>query len=413
MSIIRCLGRDRRGAVALMTAITTLPLVLFAGVAIDCARQIELYRSMQNSADAAALAGATLLSEANYADDVPVLVNAYLKASTAGVNGTVTLPATVAVTADSVTVTVSASIPSTLLSLLVPRLPTSVTAVAGGPEATITISATPNGTNAGDLNTLYVYAVKPDGTRDVSDKTILFNNNSCFLQACVPGVQVFNKGQTYSVQFALGLGERIAFELDNVTGGRSSSYYQNSPNTYGSMPLSAGQAASAAAANVYYSSDYPATLETVPARPAAGRSGGYSAANQAAMVNAGNVNFDSAATACYVYQGTVVPVSVNGPPGSIGHIGGLAQQQNVLVNGHCADVTPGSSYNIDPTCLELNGETLNINWNDMGNPIAVQGSTVGDSDRYIASGYNTFSDMSYSVSCTVDPGPFLRVVLTQ
>ena len=131
------------------------------------------------------------------------------------------------------------------------------------------------------------------------------------------------------------------------------------------------------------------------------------------MVNAGNVNFDSAATACYVYQGTVVPVSVNGPPGSIGHIGGLAQQQNVLVNGHCADVTPGSSYNIDPTCLELNGETLNINWNDMGNPIAVQGSTVGDSDRYIASGYNTFSDMSYSVSCTVDPGPFLRVVLTQ
>jgi Flp pilus assembly protein TadG len=405
-----------------MTAIATLPLILFAGVAIDCARQIQLYRSMQNAADAAALAGATLLSEANYADDVPVLVNAYLKASTAGVNGTVTLPATVAVTPDSVTVTVSASIPSTLLSLLVPSLPTSVTAVAGGPEATITISATPQDTNAGDLNSVYVYAVKADGTKDFSNRSFVINNNinTCRYQPCISDLPQFPPGVPIPpVPFSLGLGERIAFELDNVTGGRGAAYYNNMPNTYGSMPLAAGKLASQAAANVFYSSDYPATLNTVPARPASGLSNGYSPAHQEAMVNGGYVNFDSTATGCYVYQSELVTsFTVNGGAGSTGTIGGPGQQQNVTVanNGSpqiCADVTPGSPYNINPTCLELNGQTLNIDWNDTGNPISVNGVTVGDSDRYIGVPNNTFTDMSYSVSCAVDAGPYLRVVLTR
>jgi hypothetical protein len=70
-------------------------------------------------------------------------------------------------------------------------------------------------------------------------------------------------------------------------------------------------------------------------------------------------------------------------------------------------VTPTSPYNINPTCLELNGQssgnTITIDWNDMGNPI-----TVGDSDIYNAS----YTDMEYSFSCATAAGGYARTVLT-
>jgi Flp pilus assembly protein TadG len=399
-----------------------IPTILLVGMAIDFSRQIQLYRAMQNAADSAALAGATLLSESTYAQDIPPLVNAYLRASTSAYNATITLPAAVTVTADSVTVTLSGSITTTLLSYLTPTLPTSVTAVAGGPEAALTITATPTATNSSELNSLYAYAVTASGSKDISRRTLVVNNNSCYF-GCVANVPVYPAGTAVSVPFSLGLGERVAFELDVVTNGRIGTLVNNyyvyngvtQPTVYGSMPCCTGtDTAATAAPNVYYSSDYPATLNTVPARPATpALSTGYSAAHQAAMVNAGNVNFDSSATACYVYQGEVVPVTVTGPPGSTGTISGLGQQQPVIVNGHCANVTPGSPYNINPTCLELNGQSLLIDWNDMGGPL-IKAYGWGDTDRYISvPGGNTFTDMEYTVSCAANPGPYLRVVLTQ
>jgi Flp pilus assembly protein TadG len=370
-----------RGGLTVITAIATLPMMLFAGSAIDFARQVQSYRALANAVDGAALAGATLLSEATYASDVPVLVNAYLTAATSGTSLTLGTPS-VTVTANTVTVTVSATINATLMGMLMTTLPTSVTSVAGGSTGVFAVTATPNGTSAADLNTVYIYAENANGTKDVTNRTRLFDNSG---QAPYPA------GQAVHVSFTLGLGQRLAFELDNETGGRNANWYNGHPNSYGST---------VGTVNVYYTSDYPATLNT------SSSTDGYSGTNQANAVNNGNVFFASSAQACFVNNGSVVALDTYNSTTQHGTITGPVQQQNVEVNGNCANVTPTSPYNINTTCLELNGQTsgnvLTIDWNDMGNPV-----TVGDSDIYNAS----YTDMEYTFSCT-NGGTYARTVLT-
>jgi hypothetical protein len=207
------------------------------------------------------------------------------------------------------------------------------------------------------------------------------NSNSATYPAGVP----------VTVLFPLGLGERIAFELTNKTGGRNTTYYNGTTNAYGSVTGNI---------QTFYSSDYPASQNTT--NPA----NGYTADAQTTAVNNHHVFFDNVATACYVNNNQTVTLTNTTPNRNAANtIYGTittAQQENVLVNGVCANVTPTSPYNINPTCLELNGQTLNINWNDMGNLLS-----VGDNDQYV-SGYD---DMSYSFSCS--GSGYSRVALTK
>ena len=378
----RSLRRDIRGSVAMITILATLPLFLFTGAAIDFARQVQTYRALQNATDEATLAGATLLSESNYAADIPPLVKAYLAAATAGLNAKVSTTPTIAVTSSSVTVTVTATIGTTFLSMVEPTLPATTTASASGPTGTVSVTATPNGDVVADLNAIYIYSVNANGTKNLSGKVELFDNsNSATYPAGVP----------VTVSFPLSLGERIAFELTNLTGGRNTNYYNGTTNAYGSVTNDVQE---------FYSSDYPASLNTTNS------ANGYTAANQTAAVNGKHVFFDSAATACYVNNNQVVPLTNTSNNSSRANtIYGTittAQQQNVIVNGVCANVTPNSPYNINPTCLDLNGQTLNIIWNDMGNLLS-----VGDNDQYV----QPYQDMSYSFSCA--GSSYARVVLTK
>jgi Flp pilus assembly protein TadG len=377
----RFLRRDNKAGMAIMTVLAAMPLFLFTGGAIDFARQVQAYRGLQNAVDEATLAGATLLSESNYATDIPPLVNAYLTAATKNLNASVTLPASITVTSSSVTVSVSASLQTTLLSLVMASLPVSVSAKAGGPSGTVSVTATPDGTNAADLNTVYVYSVSANGTKNLSSKVELFDNT---------GSLTYLAGVPVSVSFQLGLGERIAFELTNQTGGRNPAWYTGTTNAYGSVTGNTQE---------FYSSDYPASLNTTNS------ANGYTAANQTAAVNAHHVYFDSVSTACYVSNNQPVTLTnTTSNPNAANTIYGsitTSQQQNVLVNGVCANVTPGSPYNISPTCLELNGQTLNIIWNDMGNT-----SSIGDNDQYV----EPFHDMAYSFTCA-GTSAYSRVVL--
>jgi Flp pilus assembly protein TadG len=376
----RSLGRDKRGGLAAITAIATIPLLLFTGSAIDFARQVQSYRALANAVDAATLAGATLLSETGAANDITPLVQAYMTAATSSINGTVNTP-TVSTTANTVTVTVTASIRTSLLGMIMGSLPTSFTATAGGSNGAFTINATPVATGAADLNSVYIYAVNPNGTKDVSHRRELFDNS---------GSETYPAGQAVNVTFTLGLGQRLAFELDNLTGGRNPGWYGGQTNTYGS-PVGT--------TNIFYTSDYPASLNTNP-------TGGYSASNQEWAVNHNHVFFSNSATACYVYQGAAVSLATFNSATGYGTLAGPAQQQNVVVNGSCATTKPASPYNINPTCLELNGQTsgnsMTIDWNDMGAPLS-----VGDSDIYNA-------DMEYSFSCATSggAGTYARTVLT-
>jgi Flp pilus assembly protein TadG len=375
----RAFARDVRASVAVITALALPTLVVAAGTPIDLARQVQLRAALQNAADSAALAGATLLGTRNGGTAIPALISSYVSAATSGLGVAVT--ANSSVSTSQVSVTLSASLPTTFTRLLWSSLPVTVTSAAGGPGAAVTITATPNGSTAADLNTVYVYAVNADGTKDLSNRVELFDNSN---SAAYPA------GQPVTVTFPLDVGQRIAFELDNTTGGLDSGFYAAqtpSTNTYGST---------VGTTNVFYSSDYPASLNT--ANPAAG----YAASYQQNMVNTGHVSFDSAATACFVANGQPVSLSTFDSATGTGTLAVPAQQQNVVVNGGCANVTPGSAQNIDPTCLELNGQTMSVNWNDMGDTY-----TDGDSDRYAA----PYADMSYSFSCSGGGSSFNRVAL--
>jgi Flp pilus assembly protein TadG len=365
----------------MITLLATLPLFLFTGAAIDFARQVQMYRALQNATDEATIAAASLLSESNASADIPPLVTAYLNAATAGLNAKVNAPS-VTVTANSVTVTESATIGTTFLGMVEPTLPATVTATAVGPQSTVSVTATPNGDSVADLNTIYIYAVEANGTKNLSGKVELFDNsNSATYPAGVP----------VTVSFPLALGERIAFEMTNLTGGRDTSYYNNTTNAYGSVTGDLQE---------FYSSDYPASLNTTNSV------NGYTAAKQTAAVNAHNVFFDSTSTACFVNNNQVVSLTNTASnPNRANTIYGTittAQQQNVTVNGVCANVTPTSPYNINPTCLELNGQTMNIVWNDMGNIIS-----VGDNDQYV----DPYKDMTYSFTCSASG--YSRIVLTK
>lgn len=367
----------RRGVISVMSALAMPPIFLMAGLTIDIARQVQAYRALANAADAAALAGATLLSETNYASDVPVMVNAYLTAATAGIGASFTLPATVTVTADAVTVTVSGTVRASLMAAILPTQAFTATSTAGGPSGGITVKATPATATAADLNSVFIYALTSTGAKDISGRTLLFDDSNA---ASYPA------GQQVTVTFELALGEPVAFELDNRTGGRLPANYGGQPALYGST---------VGTTNVFYSSDYPASKNTMNA------ANGFSVANQTAMVNTGHVVFENAATACFVYNGVPVPLASFNTSTSRGTITS-AQQKNVVVNGVCANITHGSPNNINPTCLELNGQTMNITWNDMG-------GTVSYPDTGMYPG--TWADMRYTFSCAGN-STYNRVVLT-
>jgi Flp pilus assembly protein TadG len=64
MRFLQKYRHDRRGTIALMTAMLMFPLIFFAvGVPIDLARQVQLRSALQNIADDAATAGAKELAD--------------------------------------------------------------------------------------------------------------------------------------------------------------------------------------------------------------------------------------------------------------------------------------------------------------------------------------------------------------
>jgi Flp pilus assembly protein TadG len=196
----------------------------------------------------------------------------------------------------------------------------------------------------------------------------------------------------------------------------------------------------------FYSTDYPATLNssttsTVPPGGTAGNFGSTSQANVAnttyvppvisgttmnslPQTNAHQMFFNSRAQiaqltgppqnysiatpstdlVCLVNNGLLLTPSsitqvnnLGGPNNytNVSNIGNAQQQNLAIVNPaqgdvmQCANTTDGSPDNIDPTCQELNGATIQAFWNDMGSP-----------------GYDNvgYGDMPYSFGCATGSG---------
>jgi Flp pilus assembly protein TadG len=216
------LQADRRGAIAIITAILMGPILFYCvGVPIDLARAIQLRSALQNISDTAALAGSAELAQGGKASQACALANQFVAAqagqlsvaysaltpsgSFASTNGETDTLTTVsssgtttqstasstsstgcqdsepAVTTSSTTsgttvttvasftspyqvvVGISTKIPTTFMSFAKSNIPVSVTGTASGPTGFVKICMQNGGSISDDLSSLYYYYVDPSG----------------------------------------------------------------------------------------------------------------------------------------------------------------------------------------------------------------------------------------------------------
>ena len=147
---LRGLIGDRRGGVALIFALSLIPLIGFTGVAIDYARLVHMKTTLQAAADAAAISGAaanfgTASQEtaANSADGPNTIAtsfftNAWLPPESS-ITKTVNAPTATSTSGAIVTVTATAQVEMSFLAIWQSQMPVSVTATA---TASVPTSAT-------------------------------------------------------------------------------------------------------------------------------------------------------------------------------------------------------------------------------------------------------------------------------
>jgi len=76
-ALTRRLRSDRRGNVAMMVAVSALPLLTAVGVGVDMSSLVEARARLQNAADAAALAGASIYTSDNQKDNAVASAQSY------------------------------------------------------------------------------------------------------------------------------------------------------------------------------------------------------------------------------------------------------------------------------------------------------------------------------------------------
>ncbi len=210
-------GADRRGTVAVLTGLLIVPLMVSAGVAVDLSRATAVHAALQNAADSAALAGAGVYTSAQAAAVATSEATTYIRQATATLpaadnaqftvsTGTVT-DSTGQVSGYTVTVTATATMPTTLMSLVTPNVATSASSTAENKLLAITPNNASVAPNNPDADTVYWYVVHQDGSLpDDSELHPMFSNTDGEAPDTLAPIR-FAAGQT------------IGFALANRTGG--------------------------------------------------------------------------------------------------------------------------------------------------------------------------------------------------
>ena len=322
--------RDRRGATAIAVALMLVPMIISAGAAVDYARISAARAQLQAAADAAALAGvgtyenaagqttvngpvttslanaatARSIATATFSDYAASLANFItLGAPTATAGCTPpgsyplgrslatvcgkppygTCPLVTASGAEAgsycVSLGVSGTLQTSLLSILVPNIVISVSALATSPIPTtpITQANFPNSNtaSAADNNATYAYGVPYDAAGKPNYAALPQPTSACagviknpdVVSTLCPYYQIANsKGTASTGQNPLQLyqDQPIAFLFDNVTGGSSNYAYKKEPDggycpeftLYGSISQEAGISVPLSDSTNAYSSAY-------------------------------------------------------------------------------------------------------------------------------------------------------------
>jgi Flp pilus assembly protein TadG len=179
----------RKGATGILFAVLLIPLILAIGVAVDFARVYLDSRTLQGAADSAALAGASAYTDGDMDQKATGVAASYFARGVTALpsNRNVSTPGIVTSASAScsaggayaVTVSASATVPTTFMALVVQSVPISVTATAKNPMAVLTFDVSGEIFNpiAGDWDTVYWYRVPSNGDEpDPSDLQVIATN---------------------------------------------------------------------------------------------------------------------------------------------------------------------------------------------------------------------------------------------
>lgn len=280
-SLIVGFKRDRRGTIALITALVMFPLLFLAlGVPIDLARAVQFRSAMQNISDSAVLAGQEVMAQGATANQSCIFVYSYvvtaqllpsskgglpfpagaettsLASTSPGTTCATTPQTSIATAPNSVSYTLGLNMPTTFLSLYKPIIPIQVSSTATGPQGFITICVSPKSSGSADLDQAFYYLRATNGTLENQDGTVI-NQADAPGQSTGPGSPLPNgsgvelsaflvdnqrgapngpaapngfcdaaKTQA-AVTIKTGLGTRLGFEFIDVTAAQYPCYYKN------------------------------------------------------------------------------------------------------------------------------------------------------------------------------------------
>jgi Flp pilus assembly protein TadG len=230
------LVRDETGAIAVTFALLLIPMILVVGGAVDYARMVQYRASLQYAVDQAALAGAAVFSDSTQSTAATQVATNYFNRSilpsslsvtapavSTNTNGTIN-PAVGTAAAYTVTVSATAKVSTTLLSLIIPSVTITATGTAGDPVVTPNLGFTNVNSRACDGNSVYLYKVplNANGTGyDYSAVPAWTKNGSVYTNYYMIGssYQSVPSGQTLPSMTA---NQPMGVALVNVTDGNTS-----------------------------------------------------------------------------------------------------------------------------------------------------------------------------------------------
>lgn len=235
IGILKRLGGNSSGNVAIIAALAAIPLVAAGGLAIDYTRALQFKTSLQGACDSAALAGASLLTTSS--SSASTMATNYIKAEILklppnnGVTYTVTTPSS-----DQVVVSATGQVATTFMAMFTKSFPVTTAATAGpsqgagsalGTTNTVMFSAGGFSASAADANTIYWYIVPSDNSvPPASALNPLYTNDP---KNPVPAPN--------SSGYSVGATQQIGFALKNITGGLSNYGSNQYGGTVGSVHM--------------------------------------------------------------------------------------------------------------------------------------------------------------------------------
>ena len=197
---------NERGNVAVIFGLAAIPILGVTGVAVDYTRASHFRSILQSAVDASALAGATETSDAAITGTIEAFMNATLPGGLAVNDVTYSLD----LQPDTVAVTATARVPTTIAGIFIDEMPVSASATAshGEPVRLVDLSVTNFNSDAWDANSIYWYIIPKDGSLPAdADLHLLLSNDPDNPAPEVPDV------------IQIGVEDQIGFALINVTGG--------------------------------------------------------------------------------------------------------------------------------------------------------------------------------------------------